>query len=55
MNSSASGWLVLTRNFVAGFHPQNDNVGFILHVFRKRTEGFTPASESEDRGGIRYG
>jgi len=24
MNSSASGWLVLTRNFVAGFHPQND-------------------------------
>jgi|SRR5579862_7790261 len=26
MNSSTSGWLVLTRNFVAGSHPQNDNV-----------------------------
>jgi hypothetical protein len=25
MNSSTSGWLVLTRNFVAGSHPQNDN------------------------------
>jgi len=25
MNSSISGWLVLTRNFVAGSHPQNDN------------------------------
>jgi hypothetical protein len=24
MNSSTSGWLVLTRNFVAGSHPQND-------------------------------
>ena len=23
MNSSTSGWLVLTRNFVAGSHPQN--------------------------------
>src|SRR6266498_3759781 len=26
MNSSTSGWLVLTRNFVAGSHPQNDTV-----------------------------
>ena len=25
MNSSTSGWLVLTRNFVAGSHPQNDS------------------------------
>jgi hypothetical protein len=25
MNSSTSGWLVLTRNLVAGFDPQNDN------------------------------
>ena len=25
MNSNTSGWLVLTRNFVAGSHPQNDN------------------------------
>ena len=25
MNSSTSGWLVLTRNFLAGSHPQNDN------------------------------
>jgi len=25
MNSSTSGWLVLTRNFVAGSHPQDDN------------------------------
>jgi len=24
MKSSASGWLVLTRNFVAGSDPQND-------------------------------
>jgi hypothetical protein len=24
MNSCTSGWLVLTRNFVAGSHPQND-------------------------------
>jgi len=24
MNSNTSGWLVLTRNFVAGSHPQND-------------------------------
>jgi hypothetical protein len=24
MNLSTSGWLVLTRNFVAGSHPQND-------------------------------
>jgi hypothetical protein len=24
MNSSTSGWLVLTRNLVAGSHPQND-------------------------------
>ncbi len=32
MNSSTSGWLVLTRNFVAGSHPQNDTVLF-LHVF----------------------
>jgi hypothetical protein len=31
MNSSTSGWLVLTRNFVAGSHPQNDN----LNVFAK--------------------
>jgi hypothetical protein len=28
MNSSTSGWRVLTRNFVAGSHPQNDNIGF---------------------------
>jgi hypothetical protein len=27
MNSSTSGWLVLTRNFVAGSHPQNDSFG----------------------------
>ena len=27
MNSSTSGWLVLTRNLVAGSHPQNDMVG----------------------------
>ena len=25
MNSHTSGWLVLTRNFVAGSHPQNDS------------------------------
>ncbi len=25
MNSNTSGWLVLTRNFVAGSHPQNDS------------------------------
>jgi hypothetical protein len=24
MNSNTSGWVVLTRNFVAGFRPQND-------------------------------
>jgi hypothetical protein len=27
MNSSASGWLDLTRNFVAGSHPQIDTIG----------------------------
>jgi hypothetical protein len=26
MNSITSGWLVLTRNFVAGSHPQNDTL-----------------------------
>jgi hypothetical protein len=26
MNSNTSGWLVLTRNFVAGSHPQNDSL-----------------------------
>ena len=24
MNPIASGWVILTRNLVAGFHPQND-------------------------------
>jgi hypothetical protein len=27
MNSNTSGWLVLTRNFVAGSHPQNESGG----------------------------
>jgi hypothetical protein len=26
MKSCTSGWLVLTRNFVAGSHPQNDTL-----------------------------
>jgi hypothetical protein len=25
MNLSTSGWVILTRKLVAGFHPQNDN------------------------------
>src|SRR5579862_8638225 len=37
MNSSTSGWLVLTRNFVAGSHPQNDSVAasHLYHVSRE--------------------
>jgi len=26
MKQSASGWVILTRKLVAGFHPQNDSV-----------------------------
>jgi hypothetical protein len=25
MKQTASGWVILTRNLVGGFHPQNDN------------------------------
>lgn len=25
MNQATSGWVILTRKSVAGFHPQNDN------------------------------
>jgi len=38
MNSSTSGWLVLTRNFVAGSHPQNDiaeQTAAVLRLLRK--------------------
>jgi hypothetical protein len=31
MNSSTSGWLVLTRNSLAGSHPQNDTPGEESH------------------------
>jgi hypothetical protein len=36
MNSNTSGWLVLTRNSLAGSHPQNDNVNPPLRVSHLR-------------------
>ncbi len=33
MNSSTSGWLALIRNFVAGFHPQNDTAFHVKVIF----------------------
>jgi len=34
MKQTASGWVILTRKLVAGFHPQNDNNG----IQHKRVE-----------------
>lgn len=47
MKQTASGWVILTRNLVGGFHPQNDTQGRtdLLSLFavsipplRKRTD-----------------
>jgi len=34
MKQTASGWVILTRKLVAGFHPQNDNTFSVVTSVR---------------------
>jgi len=36
MKQTASGWVILTRKLVAGFHPQNDILTFPSSRLRRR-------------------
>ena len=38
MNSTTSEWLVLTRNLLAGFNPQNDIHGVLAYFITNASE-----------------